>query len=78
MNKYLLVKLAEEGSEVAQAVCKHLIHDSADTSRDLLGELADMQAMLQIAQMRMPKAKLARFHAMTNERRARELKKGKA
>lgn len=48
MTKYLLLKLAEEAAEVAQAAIKHRLHRTSDTQRNLEGELADLNALAQL------------------------------
>lgn len=77
MNKYLTTKLAEEGSEVAQAACKVLLHGPACRQR-LIAEMADMQAMLNMAQLRMDDKDLQRFQKLVAKRMNREHSKGRA
>lgn len=78
MNKYLVTKLAEEGSEVAQAACKVLLHRDQTARRCLIREMADAYAMTNIALERMTKAERKLFFIETEARRVREEKKGKA
>lgn len=49
MNRYLTTKIAEEAAEVAQAACKHLLHNDRRTLAALEGEVADLLAMIAIA-----------------------------
>lgn len=78
MNKYLTTKLAEEGSEVAQAACKVLLHQDKRARQELRSEMADLQAMLNLAHERMTLDEQSEFRRMVTARMARERKKGKA
>lgn len=49
MNRYLTTKIAEEAAEVAQAACKHLLHNGSGTLARLEGEVADLLALIAIA-----------------------------
>lgn len=44
-KKYLLLKLAEEAAEVAQAAIKHRLHGTDATRGALEAELGDLSAM---------------------------------
>jgi len=44
-EKYLLLKLAEEAAEVAQAAIKYRLHDTEGTRAALEGELGDLSAI---------------------------------
>jgi phosphoribosyl-ATP pyrophosphohydrolase len=77
MNNYLLKKIGEEASEVAQAVFKHLLHRDRPSKFDLLGEMADMQAMLNRAKGKLSRRELAIFHQELAARIKREDQNGK-
>lgn len=76
MNKYLLLKLAEEAGEVVVAAVKHRIHKHPDTRRELAEEVGDFYAIVDLLFMdsviSAPVASQRR-----NERYARELKRMK-
>lgn len=78
MNDYLLKKVGEEGSEVAQAAFKVLLHHDKATLRLLVGEMADARAMIDLAYTRLSPAMQERFGADYKARMVREKAKGKA
>lgn len=78
MNKYLTTKLAEEGSEVAQAACKVLLGQGKMARRALIREMADARAIQQLCMEHMTKAERVIFDYEVNARFQREIKKGKA
>lgn len=78
MNNYLTKKLGEESSEVAQAAFKVLLHQDSAARQDFLGEMADLQCMLDIAHAQRSDSEKLEFVKLINQRRKREDTKGKA
>lgn len=77
MNKYLKTKIGEEASEVAQAVFKHQLHNDKQSLQDLLGEMADVEAMITLARRGMNVKQRVEFAKMVATRIQREESKGK-
>lgn len=73
MTKYLITKLAEEGSEVAQAACKHLLKRDARSLANLRGEVADLEAIIELL-----RPVIGSTTKLVRARVARERKKAKA
>lgn len=78
MNKYLVTKLAEECSEVSQAACKVLLHQDKQSREALLSEMADVQAMIFLAENKMTRKDKRTFANLIEKRMDREADKGKA
>lgn len=77
MNNYLLKKIGEECCEVAQAIFKFQLHRDWPAKRDLLGEMADAQAMLTRAKRKLSRSELEYFDQELAARIKREDQKGK-
>jgi phosphoribosyl-ATP pyrophosphohydrolase len=78
MNNYLTKKLGEEGSEVAQAAFKNLLHHDKAARQDFLGEVADLAAMVDILLPQLSSWELKEFQRHKAARLRREQQKGKA
>lgn len=70
-KKYLLLKLAEEAAEVAQAAIKHRLHGSDQTRVDLELELGDLSALTALL-MRDSHINPSRINAQTARRLDKE------
>lgn len=77
MKRYLLTKLAEEASEVAQAACKMLLHRDKAARAQLLTELADMEAMTTFVRRGLTAKQRSELNRMVLARIQREESKGK-
>jgi hypothetical protein len=78
MNNYLTKKLGEEGCEVGQAGFKVILHQDKAARQDFLGEVADMQAMIDILLPQLSSWERAEFQRHKAARLRREQQKGKA
>lgn len=79
MNRksYILTKLTEEAAEVAQAACKHQLHDDRTTQGALEQEIGDLLAFAVKAAQR-GIINIDRVYKHKDARIAREERKGKA
>lgn len=78
MNDYLVKKVGEEGSEVAQAAFKVLLHHDKEAMSNLVNEMADAQAMIDLAYNRLSKKLREQFAVTYQARVDKERAKGKA
>lgn len=78
MNKYLTIKLGEEGAEVAKEAFKVQLHGDRRARKALMAEMADMKAIISLARRRMSEREMIEFDRMVSERIEREEKKGLA